>query len=366
VSASALALVWAVALEATAPPASPAPASTSDALASAQVAAIDKAIGAAMTRLGIPGLTAAVALGPGRIWTQGYGLADIENEVPATEQTMYRLASVSKPMTAVAVLQLVEHGKVDLNTPVQRYVPAFPAKPWPITPRLLLTHQSGVRHWNGDEWTMTRHFKSLSDALAIFKDDALLFEPGTQALYSSPGYNLLGSVIEGASGKDFLTYMRESVFVPAGMESTRNDDALDIIPHRAEGYARRENGELRNSVLSDTSNKVPGGGLISTAADVARFGAALLDGKLLQKGNVSRMCTCQKTRKGQITEYGLGVHVTETKKLLECWHQGGQPEVSTLVYMRPRSHITVALLCNLEGVSTALVDLAREIANVVR
>ena len=120
---------------------------------------------------------------------------------------MYRLASVTKPITATAVLQLVEAGKVDLDAPIQRYVPAFPEKQWPVTVRHLLSHQSGIRNWTDEEFHNTRHFASIAESLAVFKDDPLLFEPGTRTQYTSLGYNLMGAVVEGVSGKPFLDYL---------------------------------------------------------------------------------------------------------------------------------------------------------------
>ena len=343
-------------------PPSPPPAA-SEALAPTRAAAVDTLVTAFMARHGVPGLAAAVALGPEKLWARGYGLSDVENNVPASERTMFRLASISKTVTATAALQLVERGKLDLNQPVQRYVPGFPEKPWPITPRQLLCHQSGLRHWREDEWGLTRRFASVTQALELFQDDPLLFEPGTRALYSSPGYNLLGAAVEGAAGQPFMEYLRENVFGPAGLSSAREDDLLDIIPNRAQGYAKGPDGELRNSVPSDTSSKVPGGGLTATAPDVARFGAALLAGQLVQRVTVMRMCTAQRTRAGKVTEYGLGLRVTERNRQLECWHQGGQPRVSTMLYLRPARGVSVALLCNLEGVSLQLLELARAVAD---
>ena len=327
------------------------------------MAAIDTLVTAFMARHGVPGLSAAVALGPERVWARGYGLADVENNVAVSERSMFRLASISKVVTATAVLQLVEREKLDLNAEVQRYVPAFPEKDWPVTSRQLLAHQAGLRHWREDEWRLTRRFASLNEALELFKDDPLLFEPGTRALYSSPGYNLLGNAIEGASQRSYLDYVRENVFAPAGMSSAREDDLLDIIPNRAQGYTKGPDGQLRNSVPSDTSAKIPGGGLTATAPDVARFGAALMAGQLVQRSTLMRMCTAQRTRAGKPTEYGLGLRVTERNRQLECWHQGGQPRVSTMLYLRPARNVSVALLCNLEGVSMQLLDLAREVAD---
>ncbi len=280
IPAGALLLLALQAVPAPAPSPTATPAAP-EALPPSRVAAIDTLVTAFMARHGVPGLSAAVALGPERVWARGYGLADVENNVAASERTMFRLASISKVVTATAVLQLVEREKLDLNAPIQRYVPAFPEKPWPVTPRQLLAHQSGLRHWREDEWRLTRRFASVAEGLQVFQDEPLLFEPGTRALYSSPGYNLLGAAVEGASGEPFVEYLRENVFAPAGLASAREDDVLGIIPNRAQGYAKGPDGELRNSVPSDTSSKVPGGGLTATAPDVARFGAALMAGQLV-------------------------------------------------------------------------------------
>ena len=131
---------------------------------------------------------------------------------------MYRLGSIAKTVTATAVLQLAEKGKLDLDAPVQRYVPSFPVKPWPLTCRQLLAHLGGVRWYEGGEMESTQHYRSVTDALAMFKDDPLAFEPGTAFLYTSYGYNLLGAAVEGASGASYVEYVRRNVFAPAGME----------------------------------------------------------------------------------------------------------------------------------------------------
>ena len=173
----------------------------------------------------IPGLSIAVVVDGALVWSRGYGTADLENHVPATATTAYRVASIGKTMTATAVMQLVEQGRIDLDAPVQTYCPAFPEKRWAVTSRHLLGHTSGIRHYGGPneeaELFNTVHYDSVIEALDIFKDDPLLFEPGTAHQYSSFGYNVLGCVIEGASGQDFRTYLREHVFEPAGMASTR-------------------------------------------------------------------------------------------------------------------------------------------------
>jgi len=326
------------------------------------VEAVDTAFARSRDSLSIPGLTAAVAIGSEVAFARGFGLADLENSVPATTDTVYRIASLAKPITAVAVMQLAERGRLDLDAAVQQYVPAFPEKPWRVTPRLLLAHQGGLRHLADAEWGGTRRYTSLGEALASFQDEPLAYEPGTRCVYSTYGYNLLGSVVEGASGRGFADYLRDEVLGPAAMTDTRLDDVLAVIPHRARGYTRRPSGEILNSILADTSNKVPGGGLASTAPDMARFGAALLSGRLLKPETLQAMLLGQSTRDGKRTPYGLGFRVGTWKGRLEAWQHGGQPQVSTLLYLRPEQGLVVAILCNLEGVAPALLDLARETA----
>ena len=336
-----------------------------DGLAPAKIEAIEALISAAMTQLGIPGLSVAVVTERRLRWSSAYGTADLENSVPARTETVYRLASVTKPITATAVLQLVESGKVDLDAPIQRYVPAFPAKQWPVTVRHLLSHQSGIRNWTDEEFHNTRHFATIAESLAVFKDDPLLFEPGTRTQYTSLGYNLMGAVVEGVSGKPFLQYLHERVFVPAGMEAARGDDVLAIIPNRAPGYQTTAEGELRNSPMSDTSNRTAGGGLVATADDVARFAIAFQKGALLKAATAQASFGRQRTRDRRLTGYGLGWIVGGTAERTEVFHTGGQPRVSTVLYMIPRSGVAVVLLCNLEGVSTPLLDLARQMADTL-
>jgi CubicO group peptidase (beta-lactamase class C family) len=341
-----------------------APAAAQAPLPPAKVAALEAAIAAEMSRLGIPGVSAAVALEHELRWSAGYGRTDIENNVPATASTVYRLGSIAKTITAAAVLQLAEKGLLDLDAPVQKYVPTFPAKQWPVTCRQLLAHVGGVRWYADGEMESTRHYGSVTDGLAMFKDDPLAFEPGTAFLYSSYGYNLLGAAIEGASGTTYLDYVRKNVFEPAGMERAQADDVFAIIPNRARGYQKASTGELRNSALADTSNKIPGGGLVATAEDVARFAMALQGGALLQKDTLGRMMTRQTTRDGRVTGTGLGLFLGERDRVREAWHTGGQPQVSTILYMRPDRRVAVALLTNLEGIGPGLLDLARQIATI--
>jgi CubicO group peptidase (beta-lactamase class C family) len=335
-------------------------------LPAVQASGLEAAILAALPRLGAPGLSIAVVKDRELRWSAGYGLADLENEVPATPASVYRLASVAKPITSTAVLQLAERGKLDLDAAIQRYVPGFPEKPWPITSRQLLAHQSGIRNWTREEFHNTRRFTSITESLEPFKDDALLFEPATSTQYSSLGFTLLGAVMEGAAGGvPFMDQLRAAVFQPAGMESARDDSVFAIVPHRARGYFRHGDGTLANAPLTDTSNRIPGGGLVANVEDVARFASALQRGLLVKPETLQMALTPQKLRGGRGTGYGLGWVVGRRGARREAYHVGGQPQVSSVLYMQPEAGVAVAILANLEGVENALLDLARQAAGLV-
>lgn len=327
--------------------------------------AIEALIGARMSQLGVPGLAAAVVLNEQVVWAAPFGMADLENGVSVRTTTSFRLASLSKPITAVAVLQLAERGKIDLDAPVQRYVASFPEKPWPVTVRQLLGHLGGIRHYQEGEFGSTRRYASVTDGLAIFRDDPLAHPPGTKFLYTSYGYNLLGAAVEGASGETYLDYVRRNVFEPAGMFGARDDDQQALIPHRAQGYVKTAAGDLRNSALADTSNKLPGGGLAASAEDVARFAMALTGGLLLDRASVARMLARQATKDGKPVGYGMGFFLTDRSGIREAWHTGGQQRVSNVLYLQPDRHVGVVLLSNLEGIGPQLTQVAREIAVLV-
>lgn len=334
------------------------------ALPAARTEAIERIVEAERKRLDIPGLSAAVAIDLRPAWSEGFGMADLENSVPARAGTVYRLASLSKPITAVAVLQLVERGKLDLDAPIQKYVPSFPEKPWPITPRELLAHLSGIRHYRTlEEAQNTRHYSDLREPLRHFQDDPLLFEPGTRFLYTTYGYSLLGAAVETAAGAKFLDYLRENIFKPAGMETVQQDDVYRIVPHRARGYRRNGSGEIQNCALSDTSNKIPGGGLVSTAEDLVRFAVALDRGLLLRRETLEEMFTRQKLRDGRLGPYGLGWQIDRRGGRTWISHSGGQPGVSTFLLTTPKEGMAVAVMANLEGVD--LVPLSVRIADVL-
>src|SRR5262245_25456258 len=256
-------------------------------LPAAKVGRIESLISAWMVKYKAPALSVAVVTDNQLRWSNGYGVIDLENSVPAKADSAYRLASITKSITAAAVMQLVEKGKLDLDAPVQKYCPAYPEKQWKITARQLLTHFAGIRHNGPGESTSTIHDNSTSEALNSFKNDPLLHEPDTKYSYSTPGYTLLGCVIEGASGMSYLDYVRENIFKRAGMNRTQADDVFAIILNRARGY--RNIPEVINAPLHDTSIKAPAGGLVSTVEDLARFAIAVQEGRLVKKETLEQM-----------------------------------------------------------------------------
>ena len=283
------------------------------------------------------------------VWVKGYGYADLENKSPAKAESAYRLASVTKPMTALAVLQLVEKGKIDLDAEVQSYVPYFPKKQWPVTVRQVLGHLGGISHYKNpaNELHIKEH-RSTREAIAIFENFDLVAEPGTRYSYSSYGYNLLGAIIEAASGMSYGDYMRQNIWQPLGMLDTRMDDPLDVIPNRVRGY-QLVNGQVKNSEFIDISSRFAAGGTRSTVPDLLKFAKGVMEGKLLKSDTMNLMATSLSTRAGRLTNYSLGWETTPYNGRYMLVHSGGQQETRTLLYVLPAQKMALAVGVNFEG-----------------
>ncbi len=316
------------------------------------LAQVRDSVVALMHRYGAPGLTAAIAVDGQIIWAEGFGYADVENKTPVWPQTKMRVASVSKSLTSAAIGLLIEEGKLDLDAPIQRYVPEFPEKRWPITTRQLAGHLAGIRHYRGQEFLTQKHYRSVIEALDVFKDDSLLFEPGTRFQYSSYGWNLISAVVERAAGMPFLRFMRTRVFEPLGMHETVAEHVDSLIWHRSRFYMYRDS-MLVNAPYVDNSVKWAGGGFLSTASDLVRFGSGLLEGRLLKPETVQLLFTSQHTRSGKETHYGIGWRVGERLGRHFVWHTGGAVGGSSVLVLFPEAHVVVALITNLQGVRLA-------------
>jgi CubicO group peptidase (beta-lactamase class C family) len=328
-------------------------------LPSEKQARIENTISKFMADSKAPGISAAVVQDGEFVWSAGFGMADLENSVPATSQTLYRLGSISKPLTSAAAMALWEHGKLDLDSPVQKYCPAFPQKSWPITTRQLLGHLGGIRYYNVPELPYsasqadpevgnTRHFENgIEGGLKFFANDPLVGQPGTHFNYSTQGYTLAGCAIEGASGEKYADYVRESVLVPAGMLQTRPDDRFAVIPLRTRFYSKDNSGAVVNAEFLDSSYKVPGGGWLSSAPDMARFEVAILKDRLFRSATREIMWTQPMPSDGLgRMAYGLGWQFGVIDGVRDVGHGGSQQGASTMMLIAPDARAGVVVLIN--------------------
>jgi serine beta-lactamase-like protein LACTB len=327
------------------------------------------AVGRARTRLaqlrreiGYPSVSIAVAVDGQIVWAEAQGYADLARGRRATIETPYAIGSVSKSLTAVAVMRLAERGVVALDADVRAYVPSFPAKPFAITARQLLSHQAGIRHYRFaftptlSEFGSNVQYPTVRDSLAPFANDPLLFEPDTSFAYSTYGYTLLSAVVESAGGRPFLDVIQAEVFGPLGMTRTGADDKLRPVAGRAGDYQNiMRDGHVIAAPKTNSSGKWAGGGFRSTPSDLARLGVALLDGKLVSAQTLDAMFTPRTLRDGKVNaqDYGLGVRIDEIKdpvypgKSWRAVHHGGVAVGSQAMFvLLPKERVVVALATN--------------------
>jgi len=339
-------------------------------------AEIETAVSQFMAVSNAPGVSVAIVQDGEFVWSRGFGMADLENSVPATTDTLYRLGSVSKPITATAALVLSERGQLDLDAPIRKYCPAFPEKPWPITTRQLLGHLGGIRYYRVPEMPYsvsqtdpevgnTRHFQDgIDGGLRFFANDPLVAPPGTHFNYSTQGYTLVGCAIEGASGRKYADFVRDSVLIPAGMLQTRPDDRFAIVPHRTRFYSKNESGAVVNAEFLDASYKVPGGGLLSTATDMARFEVAILKDLLIKRTTRDMMWMPQMPSDGLgRMVYGLGWQMGTTDNVAGVGHGGSQQGTSTMMLIAPDARAGVVVLTNSDAAGAP--KLATEVLRIL-
>ncbi|MFO0809084.1 MAG: serine hydrolase domain-containing protein [Gemmataceae bacterium] len=323
-------------------------------LDAAKVSAVEAAVGAEMQRQKLIGVAVAVVADGQLAYARGFGFADRERYVPVTGATLFRWASVSKPVTAIAAMQLVEQGKLGLDDDVRKYVPEFPEKDETITVRQLLCHQGGIVHYTNGKVVVTERkydaehpFADVVTALDTFKDSPLVARPGTKYSYTTHGYILLSAVVQRAGSRTFADQVLERVARPLGMESFRPDYQWEAISGRAVGYVRKGD-EIARSTDTDVSWKLGGGGYLSNVADMARFGAGLIDRKLLRPETAARMWEPQKTADGKETTYGLGFQVEHKNGRLTVAHSGAQEKTRTQLIVLPHEGRAVAVMTNSE------------------
>jgi len=281
-------------------------------------------------------------------WLSSFGKADIENNAPVSTASLYRIASVSKPITAVAILQLWESGLISLDTDARTYIPTFPEKKFKFTVRQLLNHTSGIRNYKEGEFDSKKYYASTDEALKLFSYDSLIFEPGTKYEYTSLGYTLLAAIVEKVSKTSFENYLINNVFLPAGMKSTMIDKQHEIILNRVKGYEKNAERKIINAPLADLSIKVAGGGLLSTANDLLLFSKALFENKLIKQQTLDMMFLKSKLKSGREINYGLGFSLSfEGDSLKFVSHNGAGTGFSSMLLIDPKQKTACVHLINI-------------------
>lgn len=310
------------------------------------------------------GLSIAIAQRGKVVLAKGYGLADAEFDVPANDQTMFRIGSVTKQFTAALVMRLVEQKKLALDDELARYVPDFPLQGRKVTIEQLLQHTSGIKSYTdiGEEWRKVWPLElTHAELLALVQDAPFDFEPGTDWRYNNTGYYLLGMVIEKVTGKSYAEELQAMV-APLGLTRTRYDSNRDLIKNRAQGYGL-EGKRLVNDQMIGMAQPGAAGGIVSTAADLVHWQMALGSGKVVRPESFARMCTPTVLPNGRDTGYGFGLSMDEWADKARVQHGGGIFGFNSMLFWLPSEDLHVAVISNGEPVSSG--DLADEIAYAV-
>lgn len=296
-----------------------------------------------------PGTAVAVAVGDEIVWSTSFGFADVERHKPVSRATQFRIYEVAMPLTATVLARLAEEGRIDLDAPIQRYLPELPDTGFPITARDLASHLAGVRDFLEDE-QVAAPCSGAREAVRSVRGRTFVRPAGLGHNTSRYGYLLLSAALESASGKRFSDLLADYVAGPAGMGSTMIDDPRRFLPGRSLFYERGFLGLLRAAQPVDTSCRWGAGGLLSTTEDLVRFGAALLRGELLRPRSLDAMFTSRKTRTGADTGYGLGWNVeTDSRGRPFLWHAGRGIGGRAAIVVVPHARLVAVMLSNIEG-----------------
>jgi len=311
--------------------------------------AVGDYVKAEMQHQHIPGLSLLVARKGQVVLAQGYGLANVELQVPVKPETVFQSGSVGKQFTATAVMMLVEEGKVGLDDPLTKYFKGAPATWNNVTVRELLSHTGGFGDYPKTfdfrkDWTEDQLVK-------LVESIPLEYEPGTKWKYSNFGFLTLGILIHHVTGEFYGDFLQQRIFHPLDMSSTRIISEADIVPNRAAGY-RLVKGELKNQEwVAPKVNTTADGSLYFTTLDLAKWDAALYTEKLLKKSSLDQMWTIAKLKNGQPDKgnYGFGWFIEERKGHRCIHHDGSWQGFETAIDRYVDDQLTVIALTNLSG-----------------
>jgi CubicO group peptidase (beta-lactamase class C family) len=304
---------------------------------------------AEMERQHIPGLALLVTRDGKVVRSEGFGLANVELQVPVKPETIFQSGSVGKQFTATAVMMLVEAGKIGLNDPLTKYFPDAPPSWKNVTVRELLSHTGGFGDYPKNfnfrkDWTEPQLLK-------LVESIPLAYPPGTKWEYSNLGYLTLGILIHRVSGEFYGDFLQQRIFQPLGMQATRIISEADIIPNRAAGY-RLVKGELKNQEwVAPAMNTTADGSLYFSIADLSKWDAALYQGKLLKPSSFDLMWTPVKLKNGQPNKagYGFGWFIEERNGHRCIHHDGSWQGFETAIDRYVDDHLSVVALTNLAG-----------------
>jgi serine beta-lactamase-like protein LACTB len=303
-----------------------------------------------MRKDSVPGVGIAVIADGQTVWAEGFGFADLEQQVPVTRETKFGIGSITKAMTMALYGRLVEEGVVDFDAPVESYLAEFPHKNMKISVRLIAGHLSGL-----DDSVNTAHgltstsYETTAQALRLFVNEPLKYRPRERHFYTTGPYTFIAGVVERAARNDFPSLMSQYVLGPLGLKNTLPNDRKAIIPHRTAFYVS-EGGKTVNAPYADPSFKLAGAGYLSTAEDVARFGAAFLKPGFLKEATVDELFRPLRTSAGEDTGFALGWRAGKDRGNRRIVHQpGGGPGISCWLALYPEEKIVIAILSNQTG-----------------
>ena len=307
------------------------------------------AVREAMRSGAAPGAAAAVGRAGEIVWAEGFGTRDLSTGKPVDPGTKFGLGSISKTLTLAAALALADADRLDLNAPVERYLPDFPHRAMGVTVRSIGAHQSGIADaFANDHYWSTSHFE-LDSAYRLIAAAPMIFSPGSRTEYATGLFTIVGKVLERAGGGSYLEVMRRTVLEPAGMAATVPNDPRRPPAGRTGFYVSGKRGGFEAAPPFDPSFKLPGAGFLSTAEDLVRFGMALLGPELLSEQGRRQMFAPVPLSDGTPTRYALGFQVLEEDGRRLLLQSGGGPGIASWLVIYPEERLVVALLANATG-----------------
>jgi CubicO group peptidase (beta-lactamase class C family) len=295
----------------------------------------------------IPGCQIAVMVKGKLVWSESFGYTDLENNIKVTSDTKFRVASVSKPLTAMALGKLIDANKIDIDTNIRTYLPEYPQKKYKITARQLGTSTSGIRHYTSNDVQFnTENYETVLEALKPFKNDALLFEPDIKYLYSSYGWVLLSAVMEKASKTSFFELM-QSTWDDLGMNNTTFDFPNKTIDQKSKFYIYNKKQQRKLAPYENRSYMYAGGGYLSTAEDLVQMGNQLINSDFISKETKQLLTKSHLLKDGTPTFYGLGWETGVSRlKTKVIYHTGSLPTSVAHLIVYPEEEVVLAYLAN--------------------